>query len=132
MIVSNFATKAQEVLSEHSTITITVPNVSNENGTVIFALHNEDTFMKKAPLQSESVKIVDGVAKVTFSNVAKGTYGITCVHDANDNKRMDFQTNGMPKESYGVSNNPMSFGPPRWDDAKLEVQEDELSLVIRL
>ena len=51
--------------------------------------------------------------------------------DENENGTMDFNTNGMPKESYGASNNDMSFGPPVWSDSKFIVGEENQSIAIR-
>ena len=45
---------------------------------------------------------------------------------------MDFDTNGMPLEMYGISNNVMSYGPPQWSDAKFEVSSEPVSLTIRM
>ena len=53
------------------------------------------------------------------------------LHDENDNKRMDFELNGMPKESYGMSGNEMSFGPPNFVDAKFELSDKDLEFNIR-
>ena len=53
------------------------------------------------------------------------------LHDANENNRMDYQSNGMPKESYGMSGNDMSFGPPSFSASKFEVGGDDLELTIR-
>ncbi len=39
-------------------------------------------------------------------------------------KKMDFEANGMPKESYGVSNNKMLMGPPTWQESKFEIKRD--------
>ncbi|GAB5399784.1 MAG: hypothetical protein Aureis2KO_13690 [Aureisphaera sp.] len=117
--------------SEGTTITVTVP-VPGTGGKVIAGLYNESTFMKAAPLQGLESEIVDGKATVTFVNVTPGTYGITLFHDKNDNKQMDFEPNGMPKEMYGVSNNAMSYGPPQWSDAKFEVAHEPITLEIRL
>lgn len=114
-----------------TTITVTVPVKSNE-GSIIFGLYNEATFMKAAPIQGLEGEIVDGKVTVTFTKVPAGTYGITLFHDKNGNKIMDFEPNGMPKEMYGVSNNVMSFGPPQWSDAKFEVVDTPLELEIRL
>ncbi len=119
-----------ETTSEGTTITVTV-TLRGTGGHVIYSLHNESTFMK-APLEGASSEIKDGKATVTFSNVAPGTYGIMVVHDKNDNKRMDFEPTGMPKEAYGMSNNPMSYGPPQWNDAKFEVADTPVAIEIRL
>jgi uncharacterized protein (DUF2141 family) len=44
---------------------------------------------------------------------------------------MDFDTSGMPAESYGMSNNPLSYGPPQYSDAKFELKSEDLSFNIR-
>lgn len=53
------------------------------------------------------------------------------MHDENENKAMDFDTNRMPLESYGMSNNPLSYGPPQYNDAKFELENEDLELNIR-
>ena len=116
-------------LSERS-ITITVVNVLNNEGTVNFAIFDKENF-RKQPLYAKSSTIEDGVSEVTFLNVPKGEYAIICYHDENKNGRMDFQENGMPKESYGTSNNPMLMGPPNFESSKFEVNAQDLNLEIK-
>ncbi len=131
MLISNFFIQAQDD-SKGITITVTVPNVTSSEGEVLFGLYDENTFMKAAPIQGEKSSIKDGTAKIIFTNVPKGVFAISCFHDKNGNNRMDFEENGMPKESYGVSNNNMSYGPPMWADAKFEVGTKDLDLEIRM
>ena len=125
------AQTSTNVQTEGTTITITVPVKSSE-GIIIVGLYDENTFMKAAPIQGLESEIVDGKATVTFTNILPGTYGVTIFHDKNGNKILDFEPNGMPKEMYGVSNNPMSYGPPQWNDAKFDVASEPVSLDIRL
>lgn len=113
------------------TITVTIDNVASDTGHVLLGLHNNDTFMKGKGIQSAKSEIKDGKITTTFTNVLPGTYAIMALHDANDNEQMDFQDNGMPKESYGMSNNVMSFGPPQFSDAKFEVADKDLDINIR-
>ncbi|MDT0556582.1 DUF2141 domain-containing protein [Patiriisocius hiemis] len=124
-------TSLTETKNEGTTITVTVP-VKSDKGHVIFGLYNETTFMKAAPIQGLESKIKDGKAVVTFKDVAPGVYAISLFHDTNDNKQMDFEPNGMPKEMYGVSNNVMSMGPPQWNDAKFEVANQPIEMEIRM
>jgi len=115
--------------TETGNITVSVENLSSEEGKVYFALFNEDNFLKKAPIQGEVSEIKDGVAQITFSEVPSGTYAITAYHDKNGNKKMDFEANGMPKEEYGISNNQMNlYGPPLWEDAKFKFDGAEKKL----
>ena len=129
LVLSVNFSQAQEVKIGKS-ITITIENITNNNGNVILSLHTEDTFMKGSGIKSEQSKIVDGKISVTFEEVEPGTYAVMALHDENENKRMDFQDNGMPKESYGMSNNPMSYGPPQYASAKFELNDEDIELEI--
>lgn len=116
---------------EGITITVTIDNVTSDKGKVLMSLHTSETFMKGKGVKDAETEIKDGKVTVTFENVTPGEYAILALHDANDNKRMDFQDNGMPKESYGVSNNVMAMGPPNYEDAKFKVEDKNLDLNIR-
>ena len=113
------------------TITVSIDNVKNDTGKVSFALHTEDTFMKGNGIMNTETEIKDGKVTITFENVKPGEYAIMALHDENENKRMDFQDNGMPIESYGISNNIMAFGPPQYGDAKFNVEDENLEFSIR-
>lgn len=39
---------------------------------------------------------------------------------------MDFEANGMPIENYDMSNNPMLIDPPKFDDVKFIVGNEDL------
>ena len=112
-------------------IMVTIDNVSSDDGKVLIGLHTQDTFMKGLGVQNLESEIKDGKVTLVFENVETGTYAIMAMHDANDNKRMDYQDNGMPKESYGMSGNEMSLGPPTFEMAKFEVTDEDLEFTIR-
>jgi uncharacterized protein (DUF2141 family) len=67
----------------------------------------------------------------TFNNVNPGTYGISVLHDLNSNQRMDYESNGMPTEPYGMSGNDMSMGPPSFEAVSFEVGAADQDIVIR-
>ena len=116
---------------ETVSVTVTVENVLNDEGTVLVSLHTVDTFMKGGGIIDLAEKAKEGPITLTFENVSPGTYAIMAMHDANDNKRMDYESNGMPKESYGMSGNEMTMGPPTFDMAKFEVADQDMALSIR-
>jgi len=129
LILSAFA-KAQTPTATY-TLTVTVENARNDEGKMMFSLNENENFMRGTPFKSESVIIKDGVATVTFTDVPAGEYAVLVLHDKNGNGMMDFEPNGMPKESYGISNNPMSYGPPTWQEAKFTFSQDAtLKIVI--
>jgi len=112
------------------TITVLVVNALNDNGKVNFALFNKEGF-KKQPLYAKSAVIKNGNSSVIFSNIPNGKYAIICYHDENSNGKMDFYENGMPKESYGTSNNVILMGPPNFESSKFEVLNEDLNLEIK-
>ncbi|MEO1031301.1 MAG: DUF2141 domain-containing protein [Bacteroidota bacterium] len=116
---------------EGVTITVTIDNVTSDEGKVLMSLHTSETFMKGNGVMDAETEIKDGKVTIKFENVLPGEYAILAMHDANDNKRMDFQENGMPKESFGISNNVMAMGPPQYDDAKFKVEDEDLEFNIR-
>ena len=113
------------------TITVNIDNVVNNNGKVVLSLHTAETFMKGKGIQNVESKIIDGKISISFNDVAPGEYAILVLHDENDNNRMDFELNGMPKENYATSNNVMSFGPPQFGESKFEITTKDIALKIR-
>ena len=119
ILLSGFYVNAQE--GNSITVTVTIENVLSDEGTLLVSLHTKDTFMKGPGIIDLAEKARKGAVTLTLEDVKPGTYAVMAMHDANDNKRMDYQDNGMPKESYGMSGNDMTMGPPTFDSAKFEV-----------
>ena len=113
-------------------IKVVINNIAPNNGSVYFALYDsESNFDKRNPLNSQSIPVTNGIANISFEEVEAGVYAITCFYDANNNGRMDFQSNGMPIEDYGATNNVMNFGPPQFQDAKFELTDKDLTFEIK-
>jgi len=124
-----FTTTAQN--TEGATVTVIIENVLSDGGTIIGGLHNSDTFMKGAGVANAMEPAIKGEVTLTFENVKPGTFAIMVMHDANDNKQMDMEANGMPKESYGTSGEMNMFGPPNFETAKFEVTDADQEIRIR-
>lgn len=120
-----------DTLESGFTINVNIPNISGENGKVYFALYNSKAgFIQREPFRIAQGDIIEGNTTVHFSNVPKGVYAITCYHDANDNKQLDFD-GFRPVEDYGSSNNPTNFGPPQFEASQFEVNDVDLNLEIK-
>ncbi len=103
------------------TLTITIGNIKNDAGQISLAVYNTEKEYMKKPFVVKSTKAVKGTVEINIEGLAAGTYAITIMHDANDNKKLDSNLIGMPKEGFGFSNNAMgSFGPPSFEKAKFE------------
>ena len=132
LFISGLAAKAQETAKDSTgTISVEILNVTSDKGKIVYGIYTKDSFMKK-PTFSKTAKIKDGKSVVTFTDIPAGEYAVICFHDKNDNDKMDFETNGMPQEDYGVSNNKVNpFGPPVWNDGKFNFDGDEEKISIR-
>lgn len=120
---------AQE--NEGITLTVVIENVLNDQGYVLSALHSQETFMKTDGLETRKDKAEKGSLTLTFTHIQPGAYAVSVLHDENDNNIMDFETNGMPKENYAMSQNPMLMGPPSFKDVKFTVDRADLDLTLR-
>lgn len=132
-LISNAQEGNKEVTPEENGITIkvSIPKITNEKGTVYFALYNsEENFNKREAFQAAQGKVELSTTEVFFKNVPEGAYAISCYHDSNDNQKMDFD-GYMPIEDYGSSNNPTLFGPPQFEISKFEVKNVDLEMEIR-
>ncbi len=124
--------EVKEVSDELFSLEATVPNISGNEGEVLFALYDSnESLMQLQPLISKKGTIANGKSSVIFSGIKPGVYAIICLHDKNTNGKMDFNPSGMPLEDYGSSNNVMRMGPPNFMDAKFTVENKSLDLTIR-
>ncbi|NNE77386.1 MAG: DUF2141 domain-containing protein [Pricia sp.] len=114
---------AQE--KKRATLTVTIDNVSGDEGTVLAALHTQDTFMKGAGIINRAQPAKKGEVTFIFADIEPGTYAISVMHDANDNKQMDREPNGMPTESYGMTGTMNPYGPPVFDEVKFEANGED-------
>jgi len=123
LITGILSSNAQE---ETFNLTVNVAGLNSDNGTLLIGIYNtKESFLKK-PLKSDIIKIISKKAIVTFKNIPKGVYAVSFVHDENNNKKMDTNSFGIPKEDFGCSNNATGFmGPPKYEDAKFQLAENK-------
>ncbi len=113
-------------------LVITVENVLSDGGEILAGLHTADTFMKTNGIADVMMEAKEGSLSFTFKDVRPGSYAIMVMHDVNSNKNMDFDSNGMPKEKYGISGSQRQMGPPTFEAAKFDVADEDLEISIRL
>ncbi len=129
LVFTSFVATAQK--NEGVSITLTIENVLSNEGTIIGGLHSEGTFMKGSGVQNEAINASKGEVTLTFTDVTPGTYALMILHDSNNNNRMDYEANGMPKERYTTSGDMGLYGPPTFNAAKFEVTAEDMEFRIR-
>jgi uncharacterized protein (DUF2141 family) len=102
-------------------MTVVVKNVQGDRGMVRLSLYNSNDQFMKTEIKAVEVKSVNGEAIAVLKDVKPGTYAISVMHDANDNKELDSNMFGIPKEGFGFSNDAMGmFGPPDFKKASFQ------------
>ncbi|MCB0382394.1 MAG: DUF2141 domain-containing protein [Psychroserpens sp.] len=114
-------------------ITVVIENLKSDKGHIYISLYNTEASFLNKGFMSEMSNIKNNSCTITFKNVPNGIYAISFFHDENENKKMDSNFMGIPKEDYGCSNNAKGFmGPPKWEDAKFEINNTSITQTITL
>ncbi|WP_392348084.1 DUF2141 domain-containing protein [uncultured Polaribacter sp.] len=120
------AIQTSKAQKETFNLTVNISGLNSSDGNLLVGIYNKKESFLKKPIKSAIVKVESKKALVLFRNLPKGIYAVSFVHDENDNKKMDTNFIGIPKEDYGCSNNAIGFmGPPKYKDAKFVLEEDK-------
>lgn len=124
-----------QALNNKSSLTITIKNLNTNEGQVLLAVYNANTnYMKeeKAFLKKK-VTIANKQAVAVLSDMPYGRYAVVCVHDQNNNLKLDKNLMGIPKEGYGFSNDAKgSFGPPSFEKSSFKVEKSQQQITINM
>ena len=109
-------------------IELTIKGIESDEGEIHAVVTEEKYFLVTDPDTNLNAQVAaseakDGTVVVRIEDVPEGEYAITLFHDIDSNGKMKTNFIGMPKEPVAISRNPRSrFGPPKFKDAKLDVQ----------
>ncbi len=121
-----------------SSLTIRIVGAKSSKGQIAIAVFNGEAGFPGD--KSKTVRTLQAgidpqtlIAQVTLKNLPRGVYAVSVFHDENMNGRLDKNVLGIPKEGYGASNNPRkSMGPPKFAEAKFQLDQPEKVLEIKL
>ncbi|WP_298911663.1 DUF2141 domain-containing protein [uncultured Algimonas sp.] len=125
---------ADQCVLGHHQIRVTVKNITRE-GLLKLELFGERNFMQSSgKLRRIRVPAEDGSVKVCINVAEPGEYAVVGYHDRDGDRKLDKKWNFMPKEPYGLSNNPVikSLRLPKWDETRFTVPENGVDIVINL
>jgi uncharacterized protein (DUF2141 family) len=122
-----------------STLIIHVSGIRSTKGKIGVALWRDAKgFPEEVEKYAAEQQYVDIDAKTmtalaVFKDVPRGVCAVTVLHDENNNHKFDKSLIGVPKEGYGMSNNPPKrMGPPKFDEAKFALDQPEKTIEIKL
>jgi len=114
-------------------ITVIVSDLKNNEGRVFVALYNSETNFLNKEIKGNISDIKNNSCTLTFKDIPNGMYAISLFHDVNNNNKMDTNFLGIPKEDYGCSNNAKGFmGPPKWKEAKFQINNKSIIQYIKI
>ena len=118
---------------EKGKIIITIEGVSTGSGTMIIGLFDNQKDFTVTPVMSQfrSVKEKEPMV-VVFEDVPYKSYAICIYHDLDENRKLDKNMAGIPKEPYGFSNNPIIVFGPSYEKSTFDLNDKELKLTIQL
>ena len=123
-------------LSGQEGIHVSVIDLRNNNGHVLISLFKDCVGYPDEPekaYRKAQLVIINQSASILFSGLPAGNYSIAILHDENDDRKMNTNFFGIPKEGYGFSNNVMgTFGPPSCSKASfIHLANSGTAIIIR-
>lgn len=114
---------------QENTLTIVADGVSNTNGVVGVLIFNSSRGWPNdnaRAFRAVAVRAKRGSVSIPVTALPSGRYAVVVLHDENQNRRLDRTWFGLPKEQWGISNNPrVRFSPPSFKQAAFMVTHDE-------
>ncbi|MBN1278450.1 MAG: DUF2141 domain-containing protein [Chlorobium sp.] len=117
-------------------IVVNIRNINKPEGMLGVALYSsKQGFPDKTNRAiATQVKKISGTSQdVRFDNIPYGAYAVSVLHDENGNGKMDKKAIFIPKEGFGVSNNPkIKRGPPSFSEAIFTLDRQRTELTVNM
>jgi uncharacterized protein (DUF2141 family) len=112
---------------------INLTDTSSDKGKIAIVIFNSETGFPKLAQHAyfkDFISIKDFPYRI---GLPEGEYAISLFHDENENKELDTNFIGIPKEAFGFSNNVLGLmGPPSFKKAKFKVLKAKNKINIEL
>jgi uncharacterized protein (DUF2141 family) len=115
-------------------LTVKVEGIRETRGTIRLELDGSAAAWdnKEKPTALGSTPAVIGAVTYTFKGLPRGSYAVGVYHDANDNGELDMNFLGIPKEDFGISNDPNLTRKPTFEEAHVDVGDADQHITIHL
>lgn len=125
LIFINLVSSLHSQEKNNISISLDISFTKFNKGSILIALYeSEESYMKEI-YKSAEVLVKDNKAQFTFHSLKKGVYAFSFFHDLNNNKKLDTNFLGIPKEPYGFSNGKKGrFGPPKFNETSLKIYKN--------
>lgn len=121
-----------EVAQAESTksLTVVVNGIRNQTGEICMRVYNSEKEFPdnaKSEVKSGCTKITGNSIQEVFSGLKPGTYAVAVVDDQNGDHKLNKDFFGIPKEGFGISQNPtvsISTGTPKFKNSSFKVDKN--------
>lgn len=110
-----------------TTLTVAVNGIKHQKGELCIGIYSNE---KGFPLSTKNVvksackQITGSSIKQQFTGLKPGNYAVAVVDDQNGDRKLNRDFFGIPKEGFGISNNPtvsITTGTPKFSKARFSL-----------
>ncbi len=131
-LVLSFSAKA----NFNGKLTVEIDGLKNKQGQVCASLFGSSEGFPgdgDRVLQKQCTKITDIPLNLTFENLKAGSYAVAVFHDQNNDRILNTNILGIPKEGFGFSRNPeIRARAPKFGEAAFLVAGPNTNIQIQL
>lgn len=135
-VVGNLVWSLSAKANFNGKLTLEIDGLKNKEGQVcvsIFASSEGFPSDRDRGLQKQCTKITDAPLPITFENLKAGSYAVAVFHDQNNDRILNSNVFGIPKEGFGFSRNPeIRTGAPKFSEAAFLVAGPNTNIQIQL
>ncbi len=135
LLASTAAARAVPDPAPRYSLTIIVEGVADSRGVVGVLVFDSPRGWPQdfsAAFRAQAAPARNPVTELTVSDLPAAEYAVVVLHDVNSNKKLDRNWFGMPKEQWGMSNNPRRvLSAPSFDQARFRLARDQ-RITVRL
>lgn len=117
-------------------VSIELVGLRSDGGVVLVALYRSADGFPDHPERAVAVgvsRVRNRRAAVVLRGVRSGIYAVAAIHDENNNRRLDTNWIGIPKEGVAASNNATgTFGPPSFKAASFQLGSPGIHQTLRM
>jgi uncharacterized protein (DUF2141 family) len=114
-------------------LTIEIQGLESDTGQVRIAVLESEVSWLQTQVYARSLEIKNRHCRWSIAEVPYGDYAVAVFHGENGNVRNDRNFMGIPRESYGCSNDARgSFGPAKWRQARISLGYTTTGVQVRL
>ena len=104
-----------------------INNLQSNNGPLYIRILDEN----ENPVIVGTSPVINYSARISFDSISPGKYAIQFFHDENENQKLDLNLIGIPKESYGSSNDVKPvLGPPKFEKMLFNLTENKKVIMV--